>query len=111
MVCVFNSHAGMMMNEQDVLFAKLNLETAQIPWCELQRFFAQGKVFMVDAERDLVSIAHQVACDQADKIDRLINDSVINRVTDEQAKTMIERDSVVWAVVVAPWVLIQPLKS
>lgn len=98
------------MKEQDILFAKLNLETARIQWRELQRFFAQGKVFMVDIDRDLVSIAHKVASDQADQIDKLIHNAVIHRVTDDQAKTMIEHDSQVWAVVVAPWVLIQPVQ-
>lgn len=99
------------MNEQDILFAKLNLETARIPWRDLQRFFAQGKVLMVDLDRDLVSVACQMASDQAVQINRLINSADIQRVTDEQAKAMIKQDSQVWAVVVAPWVLIQAVKS
>ena len=99
------------MKEQDILFAKLNLETARIPWRQLQRFFAQGKVFMVDPDRDLVSTACKIASDQADQIDDLIRQALICRVTDDQARTMIEQESEVWAVVVAPWVLVQAVKG
>lgn len=100
-----------MAKDQDILFAKLNLETAKIPWRELQRFFAQGKVLMVKPDQDLVTIARHIATDQAGVINTLINDSVINRVTDEQAQAMIDDDSLVWAVVTAPWVLIQQVAT
>lgn len=100
-----------MTEDSDILFAKLNFETAIIPWQELQRFFAQGKVLMVNSGKDLVTIARDIAADQTDELNRLINDSIISPVTDEQAKAMIEHDLQVWAVVIAPWVLIQPINA
>ena len=100
-----------MVKDPDILFAKLNIETAKIPWRELQRFFAQGKVLIVNPDQDLVAIARHIAADQSDEINRLINDSVINLVTDDQAQAMIDDDSLVWAVVTAPWVLIQQIEA
>ena len=100
-----------MTKDNDILHAKLNLETAKIPWRDLQRFFAQGKVLLVSADQDLVTIAGHIAADQAEVIDSLVKESILNLVTDEQAKNMIEQDSQVWAVVIAPWVLIQQISA
>jgi hypothetical protein len=33
------------------------------------------------------------------------------KVSDEQAGTWFERDELVWAVVVSPWVLVQPVRK
>ncbi len=107
MVCSDLTCDYAMTENQDILFAKLNLETAVISWRELQRFFAQGKVLYVNSDEDLVAIARKIATDQTDEVNRLIKGSIINTVSDEQAKVMIEQESRVWAVVVAPWVLIQ----
>lgn len=97
-----------MSKKQDpLLFSKLNLETAKIDWTELQRFFAQGKVLFVGNHQDLVSIAEMCASDQSHQVANLIQKQTINLVSDEQAKQWIENNSQVWAVVVAPWVLVQ----
>ncbi len=90
-----------------MLFEKLNLETAKIPWHELQRFFAQGKVLSVNQSEDLVSIAESIANDDLKQINQLIISGKILFVSDEQAKEWINDDLSVWAVVVAPWVLVQ----
>ena len=100
-----------MTKDNDILHAKLNLETAKIPWRDLQRFFAQGKVLLVSTDHDLVTIAAHIAADQAKVIDSLVKASTLSLVTDEQAKDMIEQDSQVWAVVIAPWVLIQQISA
>ena len=100
-----------MTTEQDILFAKLNLETAVIPWLDLQRFFAQGKVLLVNPDQDLVQIATQIAADQADPIQKLTDELKINPVSDQQAKAFSENQARVWAVVVVPWVLIQQIKK
>ena len=93
--------------QDPLLFSKLNLETAIIDWTELQRFFAQGKVLFIDKNTDLVSTAESIASDQSDQVSKLIQKHTINLVSDEQAKQWIESNSQVWAVVVAPWVLVQ----
>ena len=48
-----------MNDEAEIEKAKLNLETAQVAWTELQRFFAQGSVIRVDSSLDLIEVAHQ----------------------------------------------------
>ncbi len=96
-----------MQQHDSLLFAKLNLETAKIPWRELQRFFAQGKVLLVDEKQDIVSIAELMANNDADQVNTLIQEQKIKLVSDDQAKIWINNDQLVWAVVVAPWVLVQ----
>ncbi|HTH44438.1 MAG TPA: DUF2288 family protein, partial [Oxalicibacterium sp.] len=43
--------------EQQLLHAKLNMETAQMAWSELLRYFAGGHVIAVSSELDLVEVA------------------------------------------------------
>jgi len=47
----------------DVEREKINLETSQIPWQQLQRFFAKGEVLFVASELDLVDVAYQFSQD------------------------------------------------
>jgi hypothetical protein len=54
--------------DPEILQAKLNLETAQIPWRELQRFFASGTAISVAAELDLMQVASVIAQDNATQL-------------------------------------------
>jgi len=95
--------------DHSVLFrAKLNMETAQIAWKELQRFFASGAALMVSADLDLVEVAFQMSEDNAAQIQRWVEAGKLGKVTDAQAASWFENDALVWAVVVSPWVLVQP---
>ena len=87
--------------------AKINSETARIPWKELQRFFASGKTLLVDSELDLVDVGFSFHEDQADKVAQWLELEKVAPVSTELAKRWIENDAEVWAVVVKPWVLIQ----
>ena len=87
--------------------AKLNFETARIPWAELQRVFAMGKVIYVSPELDLVDVAHQCAQDHHQRFQTWINAGQLCAVTDQQAQRWFETRAQVWAVVVKPWVLVQ----
>lgn len=91
--------------------AGINAETAKIPWRELQRFFAAGKVMYVDPGMDLVETALAVQQDEVAQIETWIGEKRIARVSDEQARTWIEADAVLWAVVVKPWVLVQAVSD
>lgn len=44
--------------KDEVLYAKINLETAQIPWKELERFFAAGRIISVDDSVDMIPGGH-----------------------------------------------------
>ena len=98
-------------SQQDIYRAKVNLETAQIAWKELQRFFASGAAIHVSNELDLVEVAFQMSQDNAELIQLWMVSGKLGRVTDEQAAAWFAMDALVWAVVVSPWVLVQPSSS
>lgn len=97
--------------DPEVLKAKLNSETAQIPWEQLQRFFAAGKTRLVAKQIDLVNVALQFAEDNAAQIDEWTQAGDVVAVDDATATRWIDNEEVVWAVVVAPWVLVQTVDS
>jgi len=94
----------------DRLRARINQETAKLPWVELLRFFAQGRVVFVAQDLDLVEIAAMVARDSAGEIEDLMARGSIARVSDEQAQRWIATDALLWTVVVKPWVFVQEPK-
>lgn len=99
------------MSEQDLLRAKLNAETARIPWPELARFHAQGKVLVVSLTLDLVDVAAAIAEDRAEAIKQWMDEGAVLSVGDDQAADWQAQGAEVWAVVVAPWVLVQAAKG
>ena len=98
-------------NVQEIYRAKVNLETARIAWKELQRFFASGAAIHVGDELDLVEVAFQMSLDNAVLIQQWMLAGKLAKVTDAQAAAWLETDALVWAVVVSPWVLVQPSGS
>jgi hypothetical protein len=92
------------------LVHKLNGETAKIPWRELQRFFAQGKAVVVDGALDLLAVAEAVSADRAAEVEEWMRTGQLGQVSDQQALEWFQTDSLVWAVVVKPWVLVQAVR-
>ncbi|MCL6271212.1 DUF2288 domain-containing protein [Sansalvadorimonas sp. 2012CJ34-2] len=90
---------------------KLNLETARIPWAELQRLYARGVVMVVSENLDLVSVAVAVVDDLADQVKAWVGQGKLRRATDKDALEWYEGEASLWAVAVAPWVLVQQEKS
>ena len=95
------------MTPENILHAKLNLETAAIAWTELQRFFATGVVFNVATELDLVDVAVQISNDNRAAVEAWLNSDKLARVSDELALKWFEQNATVWSVVVKPWILVQ----
>lgn len=95
--------------EQDagLIREKVNLETAQRPWRELQRYFAGGLAVDVAADLDLVDVAFQFARDNKIQVEQWLAAGKVAKVNDQQAKAWYEDDVRVWAVVVKPWILVQ----
>ncbi len=99
------------MNQQDQsILEKLHSETALMPWKDLQRFFAQGNLLYVDASLNLVQSAAWFADDVVDQLAPHIESKAIAEPNNEQARNWYENDSQLWAVVVAPYVLVQEQK-
>ena len=95
------------LREEEWLHAKLNMETAQMPWRELQRYFASGHIIAIGDGLDMVNVAVMIAADDTEGISRLLRGGLIGKVTDEQAQTWFEADTSLWTVVVKPWILVQ----
>jgi len=89
--------------------AKIVSETARIPWLELQRFFAAGKVMLVAAELDLVDVAHALQLDDVEQVKSWTDNLQVSPVSDAQAKQWVADDTSLWAVVIKPWVLVQTI--
>lgn len=96
------------MSEQtSPLYAKLLSETARISWQELQPFFARGALLKVAMGEDLVAIAAALAEDDRTRVAAWLDGGQLCKVEAEQAQDFLVRDPQLWAVVVAPWVVIQ----
>lgn len=87
--------------------AKLNQETSQIAWSELQRYFARGVVLHVDDSLDLIDVGYQVSVDNKYAVEGWVEQGSVGAVSDEQAQVWFEANRELWAVVVRPWVLVQ----
>lgn len=97
----------MISDESSDLLLKLNRETSRIPWKDLQRFYAQGAVLVVGPDVDLIAAAAAVANDDAAAVSAWMKDEQLKIATEEVALNWLAEDCEVWAVVVAPWVLVQ----
>lgn len=96
--------------EQQLLHAKLNMETSQIAWSELLRYFAGGHVIVVSNDLDLVDVAARFSVDDTAAVQQWLSDGKIARANDEQARAWLEPDTMLWTVVARPWVLVQESK-
>ncbi len=86
---------------------EINLETSQIPWHELQRFFAGGLAIAVDSSIDLVEVAYQFSLDNKVQVEQWIKEKKVAPVSDQQALQWYENETSVWSVVIKPWILVQ----
>ena len=96
-----------MSDESSTLYAKLLSETASITWQELEPFFARGALLWVADDFDLIVAAQAVAEDDRAKVEIWLSEGRMGRLEAEQAQDWLARSPSLWAVVVAPWVLVQ----
>ena len=89
------------------LRAQLNGETGKLTWKELERYFARGVVIRVARSLDLVAVAASITQDDKASVEHWMNEDLIGRATTEQALDWQQRQVDFWAVVTAPWVLVQ----
>ena len=89
------------------LYVKLLGETARISWQELQPFFARGAVLWVTVGLDLVAVAEALATDDRTRVAHWLANKDLEGVTVALAEDLLAREPELWAVVVAPWVVIQ----
>lgn len=97
--------------EEQTLRAKLNAETGKLAWDELQRHFARGVVVVVDEELDLVDVAVKMARDDSAAFEAWLRAGKVERAGTEHAERWSREAPAMWAVVVAPWVLVQEARA
>ena len=89
------------------LQARLNLETARITWPEIERFFARGRVLHIASHLDLLAVAEALVEDKVANFSDWTACGSVKHLEDNTAKSWVADDSKLWAVVIAPWVLVQ----
>ena len=90
--------------------AKIVSETAKIYWKELETFFAQGKLVLVDGSLDLIDVAFAISTDDAKQVSQWMETELILRDFTQKAITFEKNNKELWSVVIKPWILIQELK-
>jgi len=96
------------MTDADIpLETQLNTETGPIRWAELERHFARGVVVRVDGALDLVAVAAAFVRDDEPTVMAWMTAGQVARASADDARDWHQRDPDLWAVVAAPWVLVQ----
>jgi hypothetical protein len=93
-----------------VVRQKLNQDTAKIKWGALHEHQQIECVIVVSADLDLIDVAYEFTFDNHDQVKAWMEQEQIMKVSDEQAQQWKTEDRELWAVVVAPWVLVQEQK-
>lgn len=88
-------------------YLKLLGETAQVKWSELAPLHLRGALLHIAGDLDLVSVAEAVAGDDARQVAAWASSGLLERMPAAMATTYEASDASLWAVVVAPWVLVQ----
>lgn len=104
---IIDDEMGKQKKIDEVLRAKLNLETATMRWQELERFFASGSLISVGSDLDLVDVAVCVANDDKVTVAQWLDAGRIAKVSSDQALVWHETNAALWTVVVKPWILVQ----
>ena len=94
---------------QEDIRIKLNRETSKIDWNELQKFYAKGAVIAVTQGVDLIDVGVQISNDNKSVVEQWLADGTISQIQDAQAQLWYDKNTTFWAVVIAPWVLVQEL--
>ncbi|CAA0091116.1 Uncharacterised protein [Halioglobus japonicus] len=100
---------SVMEERENVLRQEYHQQTARIHWHELQTYYAHGSVVAVSAQLNLVDVAVQLGMDNAERFEQWIAAGEVSAVADEQALIWYEANTCLWAVVAAPWVLVQEI--
>ena len=90
------------------LKSKLEQEQDQLPWKELVRHFAFGRLFIVDSKVDLVDAAIAVAKDDATSIKHWMDSGQFSTPSEEQASEWGDNPEILFTInIVSPFVLAQ----
>ena len=92
---------------EELLRQEYHGQTARIHWHDLQTYYAQGSVVSIAPQLNLVDVAVQLGMDNTARFQQWIDAGEVAPVSDQQALAWYEANQELWAVVAAPWVLVQ----
>ena len=95
------------LDDETLMRAKLNRETALIAWSELAVHFARGVVVKVGPTLSLLDVATEMSLDRRNTVASWLNTGDIAKASDADARRWHEAQPMLWCVVAAPWVLVQ----
>jgi hypothetical protein len=98
------------VKDPDVIKQKLNHDTAKIRWSALTEHQQKQLVIKVSTDLDLIEVGCQFTLDNTEQVKTWMDKNQVLRVIDSQSQAWAEEDRELWAVVVAPWVLVQEPK-
>lgn len=98
------------LKDPESLKQKLNLDTARINWSLLANYQKEQAVIEVGVSLDLIEVATAFALDKSDEVKAWLDADLIRKVDDQQSNQWQQDNLELWAVVVAPWVLVQKQK-
>ena len=73
----------------------------------MQKFYAAGSVGTINTEHDLVEVAYAFSADDKTQVANWLAAGTVGRTTEQQAQQWFDNNTELWAVVIAPWVLVQ----
>ena len=98
-------------SEQEFLRAKLNAETGVLAWTELERHFARGVLIRLAGDLDLVEVALAMARDDKPAVQDWLASGKLAHASSADAQRWHAQQCRFWAVVAAPWVLVQEVAA
>jgi len=96
-----------MSHDQEELITQLNKETARLSWKELEPHFARGSVIRVKKGMDLIKVAAVIAKDDKNSLKLWMDAGDVGNASTDEAKHWAACESDFWAVVIAPFVIVQ----
>ncbi len=94
-------------SDLDETGAELVRQTALISWSELARQHAAGNILGVAVHFDLIDIGRAMQADRSDLLATWLADGSVYRIDDLQAIEWQRENTQFWALVIAPFVVIQ----
>ena len=94
-------------SREQLLRDEYHQQTARIPWHELQTYYAAGSVVRVGGDLNLVEVAVQLGMDNTEQFQAWIAAGDVAAVSEAESQVWFDSNPTLWAVVAAPWVLVQ----
>lgn len=89
------------------LETRLNGQTAKIHWHDLQRYFARGVIRQVASGWDLITVGKAIIDNDSAQVQAWLDEDVLTVPDSECAQRWVTANAELWALVIAPWVLVQ----